>query len=130
METLKYKVIKTGKQYNSYCVELEKLLESGLKNKAVKEEIELLTLLIKKWDAEHNTFAELDPITLLKSLMTESSLKSKDLAEILGVSKELLSDILSYKKGLSSYTYHTQFTAAKIVKLNYRKIICCFILKK
>lgn len=33
--------------------------------------------------------------------MLENDLKSKDLVDILGVSKGLVSDILSYKKGLS-----------------------------
>ena len=33
--------------------------------------------------------------------MTENSLKAKDLADILHVSKRLISDILNYKKGLS-----------------------------
>ena len=101
MEGLKYKVIKSEKQYNAYCDELEVLLESGSKSKATKDEIELLSLLIEKWDAEHNTFDDLDPIGLLKALMNENQLKSKDLVEILGVSKGLVSDILSYKKGLS-----------------------------
>ena len=99
--TLKYKVIKNARQYNTYCTELEHLLQAGLKNKAVKEEIELLALLIEKWNIEHNTFNEVDPISLLKSLMLENSLRAKDLANLLQVSKGLVSDILSYKKGLS-----------------------------
>ncbi len=33
--------------------------------------------------------------------MTEKKLKAKDLAQILNVSKGLISDILNYKKGLS-----------------------------
>ena len=67
----------------------------------MKDEIELLTLLIEKWDAESNFFNEVDPITLLHSLMEERNLKARDLVEILGVSKGLVSDILNYKKGLS-----------------------------
>ena len=107
MEGLKYKVIRSEKQYHSYCDELETLLESGSKNKSTKEEIELLSLLIEKWDTEHNTFDEPDPIALLKSLMNENELKSKDLVEILGVSKGLVSDILNYKKGLSKEIIRT-----------------------
>jgi HTH-type transcriptional regulator/antitoxin HigA len=67
----------------------------------MKDEIELLTLLIEKWDEENNSFDDVDPITLLHSLMEERRLKAKDLVEILGVSKGLVSDILNYKKGLS-----------------------------
>ena len=101
MEALKYKVIKTRKQYNEYCHMLEQLFEKDLKNKQITDEVELLTLLIENWDKEHNSFMETDPITLLKSLMDERQLKAKDMVAILGVSKGLVSDILNYKKGLS-----------------------------
>jgi HTH-type transcriptional regulator/antitoxin HigA len=104
METLKYKLIKTERQYNTYCNELERLLDSGAKNKSVREEIELLGLLIDKWDTEHNTFEKFDPVELLKSLMTVNGLKAKDIVEELGISKGLVSDILNYKKGLSKET--------------------------
>lgn len=100
METLKYKVITSEKQYDAYCKTLEELI-FGAKNKQTKEEISLLTLLIEKWDHEHNKFKELDPIELLCSLMLDHNLKAVDLVKILGVSKGLVSDILNYKKGLS-----------------------------
>lgn len=101
METLKYKVIKSKTQYNLYCKALENLLDGGAKIKQTKEEIELLTLLIETWDEAHNNFIDLDPIQLLCSLMEERNMKAKDLVELLGVSKGLISDILSYKKGMS-----------------------------
>ncbi len=100
MHTLKYTVIKNETQYNDYCRIFEELVENE-KNKALEDEIDLLTLLIEKWDEEHNTFEESDPTELLKYLMEEKNLKAKDLAEILHVSKGLVSDILNYKKGLS-----------------------------
>lgn len=122
MENLKYKVIKSERQYNQYCDELEKLLESSSKSKAIKEEIELLSLLIEKWDEEHNTFNEVDPITLLKSLMNENSLKSKDLVEILGVSKGLVSDILNYKKGLSKEIIRTLSEYFKVAQEAFNRL--------
>ncbi len=100
MEKLKYTIIKSKKQYNQYCKALEQLV-SQKPSKEAKQEIELLTLLIEKWDEEHNTFNKLDPIQLLKSLMIEHELKSKDLIGILGVSKSLVSSILNYRRGLS-----------------------------
>ena len=101
MAGLKYKVIKNKTQYNDYCIKLEELVFSGTKDSHTKEEIDLLTVLIEKWDAEHNTFDELDPIQLLHSFMEDYKLKPKDLVEILGVSKGYVSEILHYKKGLS-----------------------------
>ena len=61
----------------------------------------MLTLLIEKWDADHNCFDDLDPIQLLRSLIEGQNMKSKDLVDILEISKGYVSDILNYKKGLS-----------------------------
>jgi len=104
METLQYKIIKTDAQYNKYCNALEALVDSGKKNKVVQDEIELLALLIEKYDAEHNTFDDADPIELLKSLMKDHKMKAVDLAKLLTVSEGLVSDMLNYKKGLSKDT--------------------------
>ncbi|MDQ1085583.1 type II toxin-antitoxin system HigA family antitoxin [Siphonobacter sp. SORGH_AS_1065] len=101
MEELKYKVIKSERQYQDYCHALEALVDGSDQSVPVQDEIELLTYLIEKWDEEQDVLAEADPIELLTSLMSERSLKAKDLVEILGVSKGLVSDILHYKKGLS-----------------------------
>lgn len=99
METLKYTVIKSEEQYFNYCNSLEKLLD--LDDESFIDEVELLTLLIEKWDSEHNAFRELDPIELLNELMAEHNLKAKDLVDILGISKGTVSKILNYNKGLS-----------------------------
>jgi len=101
METLKYKAIKSKMQYNAYCELLEELVNEDAKRKSKIDEIELLTILIEKWDQEHTTFRKADPIELLQSLMAEKNLKAKDLVVVLQVSKGLISDILNYKKGLS-----------------------------
>ena len=101
METLPYKVIKTKKQYFDYCNLIEELIVLKTKSKEQKDAIELLTLLIEKWDEEHNTFTDADPIEILRYLMEENNLKSVDLAASLGISKSLFSDIINYRRGLS-----------------------------
>jgi len=101
MSTLKYTVIKDLAQYKEYCKQLEKLVDSGSSEPTITDEIDLLTLLIEKYDEQHTVFSEVDPIRLLRSIMTEHQLKSKDIATLLNVSKGYVSDILSYKKGLS-----------------------------
>lgn len=99
MNALKYKLIKSEEQYYEYCRILKKLVvKEDEKN---ENEIELLELLIDKWDQDHNTMNDVDPITLLLSLMEDHNLKSKDLADILGLSKGTISKILNYQKGLS-----------------------------
>ena len=83
------------------------LFRSGLiirGNKASNDEIDLLTLLIEKWDIEHSTFNDSDPVELLKTLMEEHDLKAKDLVDILDLSKGTVSKILNYHKGLSKDT--------------------------
>jgi HTH-type transcriptional regulator/antitoxin HigA len=102
MKTLKYTVIKNIEQYEKYCSILEELILRD--EKEMQDEIELLTLLIEKWDNEYNTFNDSDPIEMLKALMEEHDLKAKDLADILDLSKGTISKILNYHKGLSKDT--------------------------
>jgi HTH-type transcriptional regulator/antitoxin HigA len=107
MAILKYKVIKGKAQYKEYCTILEKLVFSEAKGRNTKDEIDLLTLLIEKWDADHNTLDSLDPIQLLHSLMADHNMKAKDLVSLLGISKGYVSDILNYRKGLSKDVIRT-----------------------
>ncbi len=102
MDNLKYTIIKDSAQYNDYCDKLEELLTNDASK--FQDEIDLLTLLIEKWDNEHNTFNDSDPIQILKTLMDEHGLKARDLVEILDLSKGTVSKILNYHKGLSKAT--------------------------
>jgi len=114
MKTLKYSVIKSATQYKMYCNELEHLLEGENARNDFEEEIELLTLLIEKWDAKHSNLTEVDPIKLLHSLMQDRKMKAKDLVNVLGVSKGLVSDILNYKNGLSKEIIRSLSTYIKV----------------
>jgi HTH-type transcriptional regulator/antitoxin HigA len=115
MDALKYKVIKTDTQYNHYCNKLEELVSARRKTRVTQDEIELLTLLIEKYDEANNTFIDADPVELLKSLMKDHKIKSVQLAKMLNVSEGLISDILHYKKGLSKDTIRI---LSDIFKLN------------
>lgn len=101
METLKYTVIKSKAQYKTYCKMLEDLVSGDAKGKVASDEVDLLTVLIEKWDHEHSRFMDADPITLLHSFMQDHHMKASDLAKLLKVSKGYVSDILHYKKSLS-----------------------------
>jgi HTH-type transcriptional regulator/antitoxin HigA len=103
-ETLQYRIIKTKTQYQSYCNKLEALLELRKKTKLIQDEIELLNLLIEKYDSEHNTFHDVDPIELLKALMKDHNMKAVNIAKLLEVGEGLVSEMLNYKKGLSKET--------------------------
>ena len=99
MTTLKYKLIKSEEQYYEYCRILKRLVID--EHEENEDEIEILELLIEKWDQDHNTISRVDPVELLKFLMEDHKLKAKDLAEILGLSKGTVSKILNYQKGFS-----------------------------
>lgn len=101
MEALQYKIIRTEIQYWDYCNRLEELVMRESNAPEVEEEIDLLTLLIEKWDEEHDSLGKSEPVEVLKYLMAEHQLKAKGLADLLGVSKGFISEILSYKKGFS-----------------------------
>ncbi len=111
---LKYTLIKNEKQYYKYC----RIHENLVFTDEVKheEEIELLELLIDKWDQDHNTFEELNPIELLKAIMEDHKLRAKDLAEILELSKGTVSKILNYQKGLSKASIRKLSRRFKLVQ--------------
>ena len=102
MVALKYTVVKTEEQYANYCDILEKLLRKD--DLSCVDEIELLTLLIEKWDNDNTSFSDLNPVELLKLLMQENNLKAADLTQILQLSKGTVSKIMNYRKGLSKET--------------------------
>lgn len=97
-----YRIIKSEAQYEQYCKILYNLLKADANKN--EDEIELLTLLIEKYDQETYPIDKLDPIQLLKALMKDNNLKAKDLVTILNLSKGTVSKILNYQKGLSKST--------------------------
>ena len=101
MEALPYKVIKSVKQYKEYCNVLETLVIAKRKSQVHQDTIDLLTLLIEKWDEAHNTFSQADPVELLGYLMKANKMKAVDLAGELQISKSLVSDILHYRRSFS-----------------------------
>lgn len=96
----KYKVIKSDDQYREYCNLLEELV-GRKENAEFEDDIELLMMLIEKWDDEHSILTAADPVGILKYLMDEHRLKAKDIAALLCVNKSTVSEILHYRKGFS-----------------------------
>jgi HTH-type transcriptional regulator/antitoxin HigA len=101
MKELLYKVIKNDLQYRLYCNRLEGLIKQPLKKQFQNDEIDLLTVLVERYESEYVVKHDLDPIQLLRSLMEANYIRPVDLVRILNCSKGLVSDILNYKRGLS-----------------------------
>jgi HTH-type transcriptional regulator/antitoxin HigA len=98
---MKYTIIKSKKQYFEYCSRMELLGEIKKKSKDINDEIELLQLLIDKYDSEQLNRHPIPPHELLKALMSEHNMKGIDLAQLLQVSPGLVSDMLNGKKAFS-----------------------------
>jgi len=98
---MKYTVIKSKKQYIEYCNRIEHLGDLKRRNKSEMEELELLQLLVDKYDETQLTNIRISPKDLLKSLMTEHRMKGIQIAKLLQVSPGLVSDMLNGKKALS-----------------------------
>lgn len=98
---IKYRVIKDLDQYNEYC----NLHESLLLKDELKytDELELLELLIEDYDQRlmKKKNANLNPVEILKSLLKESKMKQIDLSKSINVSRQLISDVLNYRRSLS-----------------------------
>ena len=101
VSVLKYTVIKNKKQYNAYCDALEILGDKKLKSKSDVDEMELLQLLIDKYDEAHFLSSHIPPHEILRSLANERNMKGTDLADLLNVSPGLISDMLNGKKAIS-----------------------------
>jgi HTH-type transcriptional regulator/antitoxin HigA len=67
---------------------------------AQSDELEVLVLLIEKYEEKAWTIAEPDPIEAIKIRMEEMQLKQKDLIPFIG-NKSKVSEVLNRKVGLS-----------------------------
>jgi HTH-type transcriptional regulator / antitoxin HigA len=101
MKELLYKVVKNDLQYRFYCRRLEGLINQPYRNQFQNDQIDLLTVLVERYESEYVVKQDLDPIQLLRSLMKANYIRPVDLVRILNCSKGLVSDILNYKRGLS-----------------------------
>lgn len=99
---MEYKIIKSESQYEEYCTKLHELVIDPKTRDS--DEVELLTLLIEKWDVENINIPVANPIETIKALMSEHKLNSTDLGKILNLSKGTISKMLNYNKGLSKET--------------------------
>lgn len=64
------------------------------------DELEILVILVEKYEEQHWHIAPPDPIEAIKYRMEEMGLKQKDLVPIIG-SKSKVSEVLNRKIGLS-----------------------------
>ncbi|MBL7813164.1 MAG: helix-turn-helix domain-containing protein [Bacteroidetes bacterium] len=96
---MKQKVIKTEEQYQEALKRLEEIFDVKKDSKAA-DELELLTLLIEKYENEQFPIDMPDPIEAIKFRMEQMGYKQKDLARVIGL-KSRVSEILNRKRKLT-----------------------------
>lgn len=100
---MKYKRIHNINLYNEYCNTYERLLMKD--SKKYSEEIDLLELLIEDFDNRTieaiGKSEDMNPVEILQYLMEENKLTKAELARQLEVSRQLITEILNYKRNIS-----------------------------
>lgn len=93
------KPIKTKKEYNQALERLE-LIFDAKKDSKEGDELEVLGILIEKYEDEHFPIGLPDPIEAIKFRMEQLGYNQADLAKVVGL-KSRASEILNKKRKLS-----------------------------
>jgi HTH-type transcriptional regulator/antitoxin HigA len=101
---MKIKILKSEQEYNETCDRIYKLINSTETlidpHSPEGEEIELLSLLVEKYEQEHYTIQAPDPIVAIKFRMDQMNLKQADIAPLFG-GKTRVSEVLNGKRRLT-----------------------------
>jgi HTH-type transcriptional regulator/antitoxin HigA len=101
---MKAKILKTEQEYNEACKRIYSLINSS--ENAIEpdspegEEMELLSLLVEKYEQEHYQMEAPDPIEAIKFRMEQMNLKQSDIAPLF-VGKTRVSEVLNGKRTLT-----------------------------
>lgn len=98
-EPLQPRIIKTEAQYEATLARIEQIFDAK-PNTPAGDELELLLLLVEKYEQEQFPIDLPDPITAIRFRMEQGGLKAKDLIPFIG-SKSKVSEVLSGTRPLS-----------------------------
>ncbi len=93
------KLIKTKNDYKQALERLETIFDAK-RGSAEGDELELLSLLIEKYETQHFPVSLPDPIEAIKFRMEQMGYNQADLAKVVGL-KSRASEILNKKRKLS-----------------------------
>ena len=95
------KPIKNEQDYDAALARVDTLMEIDPEiDSEASDELEILVMLIEKYEETHWQIAEPDPIEAIKVRMEQMDLKQKDLVVFIG-NKSKVSEVLNRKVGLS-----------------------------
>ncbi len=96
---MKLKPIKNDHELNRALKRIDEL--SGAKRNTEKgDELDILMLLVEKYEEEHYPIPPSDPVEAIKFLMEQNSMSRKDLEPYIGTSGRV-SEVLSKKRTLT-----------------------------
>jgi len=101
---MKTKILKTEQEYNEACERVYGLINSSENyiesNSPEGEEMELLSLLIEKYEHENYRMEAPSPLEAIKFRMEQMNLKQTDIAPLFG-GKTRVSEVLNGKRALT-----------------------------
>lgn len=101
---MKTKILKSEQEYNEACERIYSLINSTVNaietDSPEGEEIELLSLLVEKYEQENHQMKAPDPIKAIKFRMDQMNLKQADIAPLFG-GKTRVSEVLNGKRTLT-----------------------------
>lgn len=101
---MKAKILKSEQEYNQACERIYKLINSSTNaidpESPEGEEIELLSLLVEKYEQEHYPIDAPNPIEAIKFRLEQMNLKQTDVAPLFG-GKTRVSEVLHGKRPLT-----------------------------
>lgn len=100
---MKNKILKTPQEYEAACNRIYYLInkaEYAIESDSQQgEEIEILSLLVEKYEQEHHHMEAPDPVEAIKFRMEQMDLKQNDIAPLFG-GKTRVSEVLNKKRTL------------------------------
>ena len=95
------RVIETKKENERMIAELEKLDTRGRPLTPEEDQLaQLMTVLIKQFEAAHYPLGHAKPVEALRVLMEDRGIRQRDLVPVFG-SSSVVSDVLSEKRSIS-----------------------------
>jgi len=98
---MKLKPIRTEKEYDEALDRVDELMELDPEmGSEESDELEILVMLIEKYEEKYWAISEPDPVEAIKIRMEQMHLKQKDLIPYIG-NKSKVSEVINGKIGLS-----------------------------
>lgn len=92
-------IIKTDEAYENAWTRIEQIMDAE-PNTSEGDELELLSLLVEKYEKETYPLPEADPVDVMQYYMEQRGLKAKDLVGIIG-DKSIVSKIMNRERKLN-----------------------------